>query len=245
MRKGFHEPNEKPKRFYGAVEAKAAEGGGFAILLDGRHLSAPKGARLTLPTRALAEQVAEEWAAQGQVIELGYMHATRLANTAVEAIPPAREAIAQSIADYAGSDLLCYFAEGPEGLVARQAERWVPVLEEAEREEGLALVRSTGIVHRTQPSATLERVRAIALQQDDFGLAGLAFGASLFGSAVLAIAVLRGRLGGAAAFDLSRLDEAWQEQQWGVDAEAAERADRLRGEAEMLERWFKGLLTLA
>jgi chaperone required for assembly of F1-ATPase len=240
MRKGFHEPNEKPRRFYKAAEAKEADAG-FVVLLDGRHLSAPKGTHLTLPSRALAEQVAEEWAAQGPVIELGYMHATRLANTAVEAVPAAREAIAQSIADYAGSDLLCYFAEAPEGLVARQAEQWTPVLEQAEREAGLSLVRSAGIVHRAQPPATLEKVKAIALAQDDFGLAGLAFGASLFGSAVLAIAVLRGWLGGAAAFDLSRLDEAWQEQQWGVDDEAAERTERLRGEAAMLERWFKGL----
>ncbi len=240
MRKGFHEPNEKPRRFYNAVEIAEADGG-FAVRLDGRGLSAPKGTRLVLPTRALADQVAEEWAGQGEIIELGAMHATRLANTAVEAIPPAREDIARSIADYAASDLLCYFAEAPAGLAERQAGLWGPVLEWAERDEGLAMVRSAGIIHHAQPPPTLERAKAVALELDDFGLAGLAFGAALFGSAVLAIALLRGRLDGQGAFDLSRLDEAWQEERWGVDEEAAERTARLRVEAAMLERWFKGL----
>ena len=85
---------------------------------------------------------------------------------------------------------------------------------------------------------TLARVKTIALELDDFGLTGLAFGAALFGSAVLAIALQRGWVGGEAAFDLSRLDEAWQEEKWGVDAEAAERTERLRGESVMVDRWF-------
>lgn len=247
MRKGFHEPNEKPRRFYKQVTVGEAAGdpGGFTVLLDSRHLSAPKGTRLVLPTRAVADQVAAEWAAQNDVIALGYMHATRLANTAVEAIPASRDAVAQSVADYAGSDLLCYLADKPEGLVASQRAAWDPILAWAAEAEGLAFVRSVGIVHAAQPAATLARVKAIALEQDDFGLAGLAFGASLLGSAVLTLAVLRGRLGGAAAFDLSRVDEDWQERQWGVDLEAAERTARLRGEAMMLERWFKALASAA
>lgn len=240
MRKGFHEPQEKPRRFYKAVSVGEADGG-FAVMLDGRRLSAPKGARLLLPTRAIAEQVAAEWAAQVDTIELSGMHATRLANTAMEAIPAARDSVAQSVADYAGSDLLCYFAEEPAALVERQAARWGPVLDWAERAEGLVLKRSAGIVHQTQPPATLERVKAIALELDDFGLAGFAFGTSLFGSALLAIAVLRGHLAGEAAFELSRLEEAWTEETWGVDAEAAERAERLRAEAGMLQRWFEAL----
>jgi len=239
MRKGFHEPNEKPRRFYKAVEVAAADDGGHAVLLDGRHLRTPKGARLVLPTPALAEQVAAEWAAQGEVIELGYMHATRLANTALEGVSAAREATARSVADYAATDLLCYFAEAPEGLVRLHVQSWDPLLERAAREEGVSLIRATGIVHQSQPPASLDRVQAIALEQDDFALAGLAFGASLFGSAVLAIGLLRGWFSGEVAYDLSRLDEAWQEQQWGVDAEAAERTERLRGEAGVLERWFR------
>jgi len=215
--------------------------GGFTVLLDGRGLRGPKGSPTVLPTRAVADQVAAEWAGQGQTLELAAMPVTRLANTAIEAVPQAREATAQAVSDFAASDLVCYFAEGPKGLVARQEEFWGPLLDCAEAELGLSFVRVAGIVHRPQPPETLARVKVIALELDDFALTGLSFGAALFGSAVLAIALMRGWLTGEAAFDLSRLDESWQEGQWGVDAEAAERTARLRGEAAMLERWFKGL----
>ena len=240
MRKGFHEPVEKPRRFYKAVEV-AEDDRGFVVKLDGRTVRTPGGKPLVLPTRAVAEQVAEEWAAQGETIELAQMHATRLANTAADSIAEAREATADRVAQYAGSDLLLYFAEEPDALVQRQAERWGPVLERAEAEARLSFVRAAGIIHQDQPRGSLDEVRRIALSLDDFGLAGLAFGAALFGSAILAIALQRGWLVGVQAFELSRLDEAWQEERWGVDAEAAERADRLREEAEMLGRWFRGL----
>ena len=214
---------------------------GFTVLLDARTLRGPKGGVTLLPTRALADLVAEEWAGQGATLELAAMHATRLANTALETIPDARDATAQQIADYAASDLLCYFAEGPAGLVERQHRLWGPILDRAEAETSLRFERGEGIVHQPQPPETLARVKALALESDDFGLTGLAFGTPLFGSAVLTLALQRGWLSGEQAFDLSRLDEAWQQEQWGVDEEAAERTGRLRGEAVMLERWFKGL----
>ncbi len=240
--RGFREPVEKPRRFYDAVAVVEAEGG-FGIGLDGRALRTPGGTRLALPTRAAAEEVAEEWAAQGETIELASMHATRLANTAVDTLRGAREAVADQVAQYAGSDLLCYFAEEPAALVERQRMRWEPVLGRAEADEGLAFVRAAGIIHAEQPAATTARVREIALSLDEFALAGLAFGAALFGSAVLAVGLLRGWFDGDEAFDLSRLDEAFQEEKWGVDAEAAERTERMRGEARMLDRWFAGLGT--
>ena len=215
--------------------------GGFAVNLDARMLRGPKGGQVILPTQALADQVAEEWAAQGERLDLARMHATRLANTAIESIPQARDATAQAIADYAASDLLCYFATDPAGLVDRQTRLWSPVLDRLQAQAGLRFIRAAGIVHQTQPPETLAQVKTLALAMDDFGLTGLAFGAALFGSAALAIALQRGWLSGEAAFDLSRLDEAWQEEKWGVDAEAAERTHRLRGEAAMLDRWFRGL----
>jgi chaperone required for assembly of F1-ATPase len=240
LRKGFHEPVEKPRRFYKAVTVVEA-GDGFGVQLDARNLRTPKHELMVLPTRAAAEQVAEEWASQGETLEMATMHATRLANTAIETIGASREGVADQVAQYAGSDLVCYFAEDPAGLVARQEAAWVPLLVRAAEEEGVRLERSAGIVHREQPAASLARVREIALSLDDFALAGLAFGVSLFGSAVLGIAVLRGWLGAEEAHDLSRLDEAFQEEQWGIDEEAAERTARLRGEARMLGQWFEAL----
>lgn len=240
MAKGFHEPVEKPRRFYKAVEV-AGEEGGFGVRLDGRAVRTPRGARLVLPTRAVAEQVAEEWAAQGETLEIAAMHATRLANTAIDAVPAAREDTAQAVADYAACDLLCYFAEAPQGLLDRQLHHWAPVLDWVEAEAKLAFIRAAGIVHQPQPEPTLAQVKAIALGLDDFRLAGLAFGAALFGSAILSLALQRGWMDGDQAFELSRLDEAWQEERWGVDEEAAERSARLRREAQMLSRWFRSL----
>jgi chaperone required for assembly of F1-ATPase len=238
--RGYREPIEKPRRFYKAVEV-VAEDRGFAVRLDGRPVRTPKGGHLALPTRALADQVAAEWAGQGEVLEIAQMHATRLANTAIEAIPSARTETADTMAGYAASDLLCYRAEAPQGLVERQQAHWEPVLQRIEAEAKLSFLRAAGIVHQPQPEPTLQQVREIALSLDDFALAGLAFGAGLFGSAILAIALQRGWLTGEQAFELSRLDEGWQEEQWGIDEEAAERTARLRLEALMLERWFKGL----
>jgi chaperone required for assembly of F1-ATPase len=215
--------------------------GGFAVLLDGRALRGPKGERVIVPTQALAQMIAEEWAGQGDHLELAAMQVTRLANTAIESIPHAREATAQAVADYAGSDLVCYYATEPEGLVAKQLEAWTPLLARAEAEAGLRFIRASGIIHQPQPRETLEAVRSLALSLDHFALTGLAFGAPLFGSAVLALSLHRGWITGEEAFSLSRIDEAWQESQWGVDAEAAERAAGLQVEAIMLERWFRGL----
>ena len=240
MRKGFHEPAEKPRRFYKSVAAAPADGG-YAVLLDGRALKTPGGKRVILPTAALADEVAREWAAQGETIELAQMHAARLANTAIDSIGQAREATADQVARYAGSDLVLYYAEEPESLVQRQRELWGPVLDRIEKEARLSFVRASGIIHQEQPGESLAEVRQIALSLDDFALAGLAFGAALFGSAILAIGLQRGWLGGEQAYELSRLDEAWQEERWGVDEEAAERVERLRTEARMLERWFRAL----
>lgn len=240
MAKGFKEAGEKPRRFYKQVTVGPAEGG-FAVMLDNRNLRTPKAALMVLPTRALADLVAEEWAAQGDHIELALMHATRLANTALDAIPAARDGTAEQIAQYAGSDLLCYYAQDPAVLLERQVRHWEPVLERAEHEFDVAFVRAAGIVHQSQPEQTLAKVKAMALALDDFGLAGVAFGTALFGSAVLAFGLSRGWMTGVQALELSRLDEIFQEEKWGIDDEAAERTARHMVEAQMLERWFKAL----
>jgi chaperone required for assembly of F1-ATPase len=231
---------EKPKRFYEAATAAPLEGG-FGVMLDARTLRTPAGARLVLPSRALADLLAEEWAAQGVVIDHASMPATRLAFTAADRIGQVRAATAAEIARQAGADLLCYFADAPQSLTRRQETLWGPLLAWAEAQLGLRFGRASGVLHRAQPPETLERVQALAAALDDFTLAGLALASNTFGSAVLALALQRGRLTGEEAFALSRLDETFQEEQWGVDAEAAERTARLRDEALMLDRWFRAL----
>jgi chaperone required for assembly of F1-ATPase len=231
---------ERPRRFYETAAAAPLDSG-HGVMLDARTLRTPAGVKLVLPAPLLAELIAAEWQAQRDLIDHAAMPATRLAFTAADRIGMAREATAAEIARQAGADLLCYFADAPAALTHRQEVRWGRLLHWAEQDLGLRFERSCGILHRAQPPQTLERVRELALELDDFGLAGLAMASSLFGSAILALALQRGRAGGDEAFDLSRLDEAFQEEQWGIDAEAAERTARLRHEAEMLEQWFRAL----
>jgi chaperone required for assembly of F1-ATPase len=232
---------ELPKRFYRVVDVADAPGGGLAVRLDGRTPRSPGGKPLVLPTRALAEVVAGEWDRQVAVIRMAEMGATRLAHTALDAVPAAHAETTREVAAYAASDLLCYRAEAPRGLVEQQAAAWDPLLAWARDELGVELIAVSGIMHQAQPEAAIARVRALAAAQDSFALAGLAFATALFGSAVLALAAQHGRLTGQDAYELSRLDEAFQEAQWGVDAEAAARTERLRRDAAMLGAWFAAL----
>lgn len=233
-------PVEPPRRFYKAVStSQVADGTG--VLLDGKPVRTPAAKALTLPNSKLADMLAREWDAQATHIEMAKMPATRLAFTAIDFVGGARDAVAAEIGRYAGADAVCYFADGPEILIERQARRWGPVIDWAERALGVRFARVTGIRHEEQPATTLLRLARLAEEQDDFGLAGLGHATALFGSAILAFALQRGELDGQAALDLSRLDEMFQQERWGVDEEAADRADGMLAEAVMLERWFAAL----
>jgi chaperone required for assembly of F1-ATPase len=239
-RKGFRESEERVKRFWKAVHVAPAEGG-WAVLLDGRMPKTPSHAPLIVPTGAAARMLSYEWADQGEFLEPATMPATRLASTAIDRVSQAREAVADEIAAYAGSDLLCYLAEDPSSLVERQAREWAPWRAWAAAELGVHLEPAEGIVHRPQDPAAVARVRELALRLDDFALTGLAMAVPLLGSAVLGFALQRAADGADALFDASRLDEAFQEERWGVDAENAERTAARREEARLLARWFAAL----
>jgi chaperone required for assembly of F1-ATPase len=229
------------RRFYKAVDTAPAEGG-FAVRLDGRTPRSPAGERLILPTQALADLAAADWAAQGQNIVPDTMPAVRLAWTALAlAEPEARQAAIDRVADFAGADLVCYFADGPADLVERQERHWGPVIEWAGTALGARFRRTQGIVHQPQPDASLARIRELAAAEDAYALAGLSAATALFSSAILAFALRQGELTADAAFALSRLDETFQEEKWGVDSDAAFRADAMAAEAVLLERWFAAL----
>ena len=233
-------PTEPPRRFYKAVSVKQVTDG-FGIFLDGKAARTPAAKALTLPNSALADMLAREWDAQATHIETAKMPATRLAFTTIDFMSGAQDAVAAEIGRYAGADVVCYFAEEPEALIERQTRRWGPVIDWAEQALGVEFVRVTGIRHEEQPAATLLRLARLAEADDAFSLAGLAHATALFGSAILAFALQRRELDGPAALDLSRLDELFQEERWGVDEEAAERAANMLVEAVMLERWFAAL----
>jgi len=232
----FGDTPERPRRFY-----KHAHAHGMEIHLDGKALRTPSRAPLVLPTQAAAHMVAHEWESQVVHIDLANMPATRHAYTAIDRVSAARGEVVHEIARYAGSDLLCYFAEAPTALVERQAAVWSPLLNWAEDDLGLVFKPTEGISPLTQPPETIAKVEFLASELDDFRLSATAFGAALFGSAILALAVERGRLSGEEAYEISRLDEAFQEEHWGVDEEAAERTAGQRIEALVLGDWLRAL----
>lgn len=226
----------KPKRFY--AEASVTEGeAGFGIALDGRALKTPKRRPLTLPSRDLAAAIAAEWQAQEAEIEPSRMPLTQLANTVVDGVAEAAAEVVESFCAFAAADLLCYRAEWPEALAAAQAEAWQPHLDWAEAEYGARLRVTHGVVAVDQPEDSLAALRAACAACDPWRLAALHALAGVYGSAVLALAVLAGRLDAAAGFAASRVDETHQARQWGEDAEAMRRAAALAAEAEAAARF--------
>jgi chaperone required for assembly of F1-ATPase len=235
------DPLRGPRRFYSDVTVERVANG-FAPRLDGRAPKSPKANPLVLPTAPLAELIAQEWRAQGDVIDYNGMPATRLAHTALDVVPGARAATLEGVTRYASADLLCYFADHPTNLLHRQQQVWGPLLDWVKESHGLAFVRATGIVHVEQPPQTAARLTALLEPLDDFALAGLAFAAALFGSAILAVALRDQRIKAEGAMAAARLDEIFQEEQWGVDAESEIKADAMAVDAVMVERWFAALV---
>lgn len=205
------------KRFY----KEAAAGEDRRILLDGRPVKTPGRADLAPPSAALAEAIAGEWNAQGETIDPRAMPLTGLANAAIDRIAPARESFARGLAIYGESDLTCYRAEGPAGLVARQSERWDPILAWARRRYDVDFEIATGVVHKPQPAHTIERLSHAVAVRDHFRLAGLSPLVTVSGSLLIALALAEEAIDLETAWAAASLDEEWQAEKWGEDAEAA------------------------
>lgn len=241
MLKGLKgEIDQRPKRFYREAAVGGVEGV-WTVLLDDRVLKTPEKATLSLPSEALARAVATEWNAQEERIDIASMFLTRTANVAIDRTPQARSEMADEAVQYAGTDLVCYFADGPQELYDRQDAAWSPMREWAKSELGVHLDATEGVSPIEQPATSLARVRSHCESLDDWRLTGLLFGVGLCGSAVLGLAIERGRLNAMEAFEISRVDEAYQESLWGVEAEAQRITERKRAEAAALDTWFTAL----
>ncbi|MDK1385197.1 ATP12 family chaperone protein [Sinorhizobium sp. 8-89] len=219
---------QKPlaKRFYKDVSIGPADDGAHAVLLDGRTVRTPKRHPLAVPTRKLAELLAAEWDAQSEAIDPTAMPITRIVNTAIDGVAVDHRAVFDDILRFAGSDLLCYRADGPEGLVARQNDLWNPVLDWAAQSLGARFILIEGVIHQEQPpeaiSAYAEGLRAFATP---LGLACLHTLTTLTGSALLALAFAMGRLTAEEAWTAAHVDEDWQIEHWGTDEEAFQRRE--------------------
>lgn len=231
-----------PKRFYKTV-AVAQIDGGFAVTLDDRPLKTPGRKPLTITDEAVCRLIADEWEAQRDEIDPATMPVTRLANTAIDGVDAVRTEVARDIATYACSDMVCYRAETPEGLVAQQAASWDPLIAWFETAYGMALKRISGIMPISQDQDAARAIGERLSSLDGLELAALHTLTTLSGSAVIALAVHARHIDAADAWAAAHVDEDWQISQWGEDAEAlARRAARWR-EFEAASRVLDALQT--
>lgn len=215
------------KRFYKATGIDAGEGG-FRVLLDGRPIKTPARNVLVLPVEALAKAVAEEWEAQSEDIQPDEMPITRLATTATDRMPILRDAAIQEIADYAGTDLVCYRAPSPDALVLRQHEAWQPPLNWLAERYGITFDVTASLTPVAQPEATLDGIGGLIAAIDDWPLVGVHAATTSLGSVVLALALWHGEIEADAAADASLVDALFEIERWGEEREATRRHEALR-----------------
>ena len=225
------------KRFYKEAAAVAANQG-WSIELDGRPIKTPARQPLAAPTRGLAEAIADEWRAQGDSIDPRSMPLTGLANAAIDRVAPDPTAFARDLARYGEGDLLCYRADHPADLVARQAESWDRLLGWARGRYDVTFEIVTGIIHRPQPPATVARLAEAVAARDAFALAGLSPLVTIGGSLVIALALAEGAIEAEPAFDAAHLDELFQAEQWGEDALALEAREARRRDFNAAARFL-------
>lgn len=217
------------QRFY--RRAHVGEGdtaSGFPMLLDGKKVATPARRALVAPARALAEHIAEEWNAQEGVIDPARMPLTRLANAIIDAVADKPAPVAAEVAKYLGSDLLFYRADRPEGLIARQAELWDPIMAWAREVLGARFVQMEGVMYAAQPPEAIAAARAaIPADGEDprqvWRLGAISSITTLTGSALLALALSVGAIDAETAWDAAHVDEDWQMMQWGRDELALDR----------------------
>jgi chaperone required for assembly of F1-ATPase len=208
-------------RFY-EYATSAATPHGHTVCLDGKPAHTPARRLLVAPTPALAQAIAAEWNEQTDLIDPATMPLTRLANAIIDGVADAPQPVADEIGKYLASDLLLYRAASPQGLVERQAQHWDPVLAWARDEFGAHFKVGQGVVHIAQPGEALTAAGA-AVPKDPWRLGALHVATTLTGSALIALALLRGRLSADAAWQAAHVDEDWNMEQWGRDEMAMAR----------------------
>lgn len=217
------------KRFWKEAAAVPDESG-WGIALDGKPVRTPARHPLVLPTEALAEAVAAEWNDAGETLDPRSMPLTGLANAAIDTVGAGKHDFAEGLARYGESDLLCYRAEGPRELQARQEAAWDELLAWGRRCFDVDFETTCGIVHVPQPDATVRRLAHAVAPLDAFRLAGLSPLVTIGGSLLVALAVLEGHIPAERAWEAVTIDEQWQREQWGEDAEAEAALEQRRND---------------
>ena len=207
------------KRFWASADVRSTQGG-WSVELDDRQVKTPARAPLAVPTEALAQAIAGEWNGVADKVDPRAMPLTGLANAAIDRVAPDPAAFAAQLARYAEADLACYRADRPADLVERQAAGWDPLLVWGRRRFDVDFRTTAGLTHVDQPPATVERLTHAVAILDPFALAGLSPLVTIGGSLLAALAVLEGALTVDQAWAAVTVDEAYQRDRWGADAEA-------------------------
>lgn len=210
------------KRFYKQVTVEAEEGG-WRVKLDGRNIKTAAGKPQIVPAQPLAEAMAAEWSGQGEEIDTAAFQLRDLADYAIDAVASGRDALVHELAAYAETDTLCYRGDEGEPLHQRQMDVWEPLLAAAEQRWDVHFERISGIVHRPQPSETVARIHAVLAAESDFTLAALRMLTSLSASLVIALAAIMPGADADVLWAAANLEEDWQAELWGRDAEAESR----------------------
>lgn len=226
------------KRFWKETTVAAVEGG-FGVFLDGRPVKTPAKAALVVPTEVMAQAMAAEWDAQDGEIDPNTMPVTRSANAAIDKVAIQHAEVADMLAEYGGSDLLCYRATSPEELIARQAKAWDPLLDWAAEIFGARLKPVAGVMFEAQDPAALAALSQEVHRFDNFELAAFHDLVGISGSLIIGFAATRDLQEIEALWKLSRIDEIWQEEQWGRDEDAALEAEKKFQAFENAYRFFK------
>ena len=225
------------KRFWTDVAAVAGDGG-WGVTLDGKPLRTPARAALAVPAEALVRGIVAEWAGADTTVDPRAMPLTGLANAAIDRVAPDPARFAADLAKYAEADLLCYRAENPAKLVAAQAAEWDPLLAWARRRFDVDFAVTSGIVHVAQPAATVARLGHAVAALDPFRLAGLSPLVTIGGSLVAALGVVDEAMPIEAIWSAVSLDERWQIEQWGDDAEAVASLANRRADFDAAARFL-------
>ncbi|NVD45431.1 ATP12 family protein [Qipengyuania atrilutea] len=228
------------KRFYKAVTVQPNEGG-YAVALDGRLVKTQTGRPQVVPSAATAELLAAEWERQGETIEPKSFRHRDMADYAIDMIAQDRRRSIDKLLSYGETDTLCYRADPDEALYARQQEEWEPILSALEDRLGITMTRVSGVMHKAQGESALARLREEVEGLDDFTLAALETMASLAASLTAALGAMQDDADAGAIWDAAQLEERWQIEQWGEDAEAARRMAERR-EAFMAAHAFAASL---
>lgn len=227
------------KKFYQSADIIRLEQGEWGVTLDGRPVRTPAKHRLCVPTKALAKAIATEWESQTDYIRPHTMSLMQHAATALDRVAPNRAAIVGDVSGYGATDLLCYRAQSPRELAERQAAAWNPLLAWLKQTYGIRLAVTEGVMPIHQEAEALRLLHMCVDRYAPLHLAALHTATTISGSVVIGLALLTGHLSADDAFNVSQIDETFQIEHWGEEAQALERQNHLHGELRAAEKFLK------